>query len=75
LSGRIVFGASSAALLASSRGRSRVVAGVIGAITAAIGAKVAYESRADLGEHLPDVAIGLAEGVLVPGLAAAATRL
>ena len=72
--GRIVFGAASGMLVASSRGRSVEIAGLIGGATAGIVAKNSPNLRVTLSERWPDVGVGLTEDVLAIGLAVAANR-
>lgn len=75
LAGRIAFGAGSAALLASSRGRNVALAGAVGGGGAAISATAVTETRAALGERWPTAAPAIAEHLVALGLSVVATRL
>jgi hypothetical protein len=74
LAGRIVVGAGSAALLASTRKRPVAIAAILGAIAAAFSARAASGARARHVANIPDPLFALAENALAVVLAARATR-
>ena len=75
LGGRIVTGASTAALLAHANRQPKATAAVVGGVAAGIGATVATKSRARLSKVVPDLAIAIAETVVAVVLARQSTRV
>jgi len=74
LVGRIAFGAGSAGLFASTRGRGVVLPMVAGGVSAAAASKAASDSRAVFARYVPDPLVGWAENAVAVGLAVAATK-
>ena len=76
LIGRMVMGALSGAAVAELAGDSRVVAGLVGALGALVGAHVGFRVRRALTHEagLPDIAVALCEDAVAIGLARGALR-
>ena len=72
---RIALGGLSSAVLASTTGRDRAVAAIVGAGMAAGAAFAGMAGRAALSRHLPPILAALNEDVVAAGLAVAAVRI
>jgi uncharacterized membrane protein len=75
LAARLVLGGTAAALLANRDGESRVLAAVVGAVSAAAAAKLGHDLRAKLDQRLPDLAVALVEDAVALALAVGGARL
>lgn len=75
LGGRLVVGATTGAVMAAGRGRSRLLGAVLGAAGAGLGAWAGYTARAALGRTtgVPDPVWGAVEDLVAVGLGRAAT--
>lgn len=71
LAARLALGALAAGLFAQTRKAPWLPGAAIGALSAAVAAKVGHDIRAQLSHHAPDPAIGVVEDALALGLAAA----
>jgi hypothetical protein len=74
LAARLVLGALAAGLFAQTRKAPWLPGAAVGALSAAVAAKVGHDMRAQLSHHAPDPAIAVVEDGLALGLAAAAYR-
>jgi hypothetical protein len=74
LPGRLIMGAASAGLEASTTGKPARVPAIVGAATAAGAAIAATPLRAALAKRIPDPLVALGEALLAGALAAIATR-
>jgi len=71
---RAILGALAAGLFAQTRNAPWLPSAAVGALSAAVAAKVGHDMRAQLSHHAPDPAIAVVEDGLALGLAAAAYR-
>ena len=71
---RIALGAVAGAVLARVASRPMVPAALVAASAAVVSAKVGHDLRSRASQHLPPLAVAVAEDVLAIGLAAVAVR-
>jgi uncharacterized membrane protein len=71
IAGRLALGALAAGLFSVTRRAPWLPAAAIGALSAAVSAKVGHDVRAQLAQHAPDPAVAVVEDALALGLAAA----
>jgi uncharacterized membrane protein len=74
LAARLALGGLAAGLFAQTRKAPWLPGAAVGALSAAVAAKVGHDIRAQLARHAPDTAIAVVEDALALGLAAAAYR-
>ena len=74
LAARLALGALAAGLFAQTRNSPWLPGAAVGALSAAVAAKVGHDIRAQLAHHAPDAAIAVEQDALALGLAAAGYR-